>query len=739
MKTLYLNGKWSLRGRDQENSEAKEISIPATVPGCVALDLAEYGYLPKDLFMGMNITKTEDFESYEWWYEKTFNAPIERERVYLVFEGVDTLAEYYLNGKLIGESKNMLISHEFDISDYLIDGENKLTVHISSTALAEHEAKTAIYSIMSWHRANEIAVRRAPHTYGWDIMPRMILPSIWRDVKLEVRNKVFFSQVFFKTDEKSCEVLYEVGGGLSDISGVQIRFFGNCGDSTFDVSKNIGRVKCGRMNLCIKNPKSWWPYGYGDANVYDVTAEIFKDGVLIHEEKHSFGLRSVILDRTDTTNGSDGHFRFIINGKEIMCRGSNWVPLDAFHCRDAERYDRALELVRDIGCNILRCWGGNVYEDHKFYDFCDRNGVMVWQDFTMACHLYPETEDFKAQLYAEAEAVIKKLRNHPSIILWSGDNEIDENLSGFTIPGKNSLTREVLPKAVRMNDVGRPYLASSPYISDAAYCKSAEGLVSPELHIWGPRDYYKSEFYTANKAHFVSETGYHGCPSMNSIKKFITPDKIWPYTDNEEWNLHSTDQNNNPGRVMLMEKQVRQLFGKVPENPEEYITASQISEAEADKYFIERIRVGRPLKSGIIWWNLLDGWPQMSDAVVDYYFEKKLAYGYIKRAQAPFTIAAKDIESWGLTVYACNDTLTEKEGTYKIIDADTDSVLAEGSFSVGENRTAALTKLNIFYSEKKMLIFEWEIDGKREFNHYLCGYPPFDFEKYKSWMRKYNL
>ncbi len=727
-----------LRGKNQETA-TEEIKIPASVPGCVAFDLSDAGYLPQDLFMGMNITKTEDYESYEWWYERTFIAPEERSRVYLVFEGVDTLADYYLNGKLIGNSKNMLTAHEFDISNYLIDGENTLSVHIASTAIAEHEAKTDVYSILTSHHANEIAVRRAPHTYGWDIMPRMILPSIWRDVKIEIRDKVFFNQLFFKSDFGRCEVFYELGGNLSDMCGVEVRFTGECGESKFANTRNVGRVKTGRMQLSIKNPKIWWPYGYGDANVYDVTAEIYKNGELIHTQKSSFGLRSVVLDRTNTTNGNDGQFRFIINGKEIMCRGSNWVPLDAFHCRDAERYDEALELVSDIGCNVLRCWGGNVYEDHKFYDFCDRNGIMVWQDFSMACHFYPETEEFKTELYKEAEFVIRKLRNHPSIILWSGDNEIDQFIATIMPPDGNTLTREVLPKAVRMNDVGRPYLASSPYISDEAYFGQCKGLVSPELHLWGPRDYYKSEFYAGSKAHFVSETGYHGCPSLNSIKKFITPEKVWPYTDNCEWILHSTMQNGMDIRVMLMEKQVRQLFGMVPSDPENYIIASQISQAEADKYFIERIRVGRPVKTGIIWWNLLDGWPQMSDAVVDYYFEKKLAYGYIKRAQAPFTIAAKDIESWGLTVYACNDTFQKKNGKYKITDAETGNLIKEGCFSVGENCTSALCKLNIFYSEKKMLIFEWEIDGEYGYNHYLCGYPPFDFEKYKSWMEKYNL
>ncbi len=739
MKTISLNGLWTLRGRDQEAPETEEISIYASVPGSVALDLAENDYLPRDLYMGENIRKTEKYETFEWWYERVFDAPEERERVYLVFEGVDTIAEYYVNGRLIGKSENMLIPHEFEIGKYLKDGKNTLSVHISSATIANNEADYSVYSMMTWGHANETSVRRAPHTYGWDIMPRMVLPGIWRDVKIEIRDKVYFSQIFFKTNSKSCDVFYELCGRLSDMENLEVCFKGQCRDSVFETRKSVNKRKAERLPIKIPNPKTWWPYGYGEANVYDVTAQIYDNGQLIHEEKTSFGLRSVALDRSDSTDGNSGHFRFIINGVEIMCKGSNWVPLDAFHCRDAQRYDTALALVKDIGCNILRCWGGNVYEDHKFFDFCDRNGIMVWQDFSMACRIYPETEAFKSQLFKEAEAVVRKLRNHPSIILWSGDNEIDEILYSFTTPSNNSLTREVLPKAVRLNDIGRPYLASSPYISDEAYRGRSAGIVAPELHLWGPRDYFKSDYYKNSKAHFVSETGYHGCPSLESIKKFITPERIWPYKNNSEWILHSTDQEGNDSRVMLMEKQVKQLFGKVPVDPENYITASQISQAEADKYFIERMRVSRPRTSGIIWWNLLDGWPQMSDAVVDYYFTKKIAYDYIKRSQAPFTIAASDIANWELTFYACNDTLEKKSGTYRIIDAQSEEILMEKRFSAEPNRSSVIGKLPIFYSEQKMLIIEWATDGERGLNHYLSGFPPFDFEKYKICMEKYGL
>ena len=190
---------------------------------------------------------------------------------------------------------------------------------------------------------------------------------------------------------------------------------------------------------------------------------------------------------------------------------------------------------------------------------------------------------------------------------------------------------------------------------------------------------------------------------------------------------------------MLMEKQIRQLFGFVPTDPDEYVIASQISQAEADTYLIERLRVSRPEKTGIIWWNLLDGWPQMSDAVVDYYFNKKIAYRYIKRSQAPFTIAADEISGWGSYMVACNDTLSEKRGHFTVKDAATDAILHEGDFTAPSNASTRLVKLPLYFSEHKLLIIEWEADGELGFNHYLCGFPPFSLDKYKNIMERYGL
>lgn len=741
MKTISLNGIWKLKGREEGADVSHELTLDARVPGCVQLDLAEGGYLPSDLFLGENITEAEKYEVYEWWYERSFDAPSQRKNVYLVFEGVDCLAEYYLNGIKIGESDNMLIPHEFCIDGALSDGENTLTVHIRSAVLDACNKDYNLKLLYSDMITDARFIRKPAHSYGWDIMPRAVTAGLWRDVRLEARDDIYFTETFVDTEES--RLYYTLNCDVRMLENAEIELVGACGsDSSF-----YGRSRCkkpfGRMNFDIINPKLWFPYGYGEPNVYDGKVRIYVNGDLVHETDISFGIRDVILERRDAIGSDDGQFRFLINGVEIMCRGSNWVPLDAFHSRDAERYERALALVKDIGCNILRCWGGGVYEDHAFYDFCDRNGIMVWQDFAMACVPYPESDEFKHKIEKEATAIIRRLRSHPSIILWAGDNEVDACNQNRYIPHNNSLTRSVLAKCVELNDFTRPYLPSSPYISEDAYRDGQRsqcgGSRLVEDHLWGPRDYFKSDFYKGNKAHFVSETGYHGCPSLESIKRFITPERVWPYHNNPEWILHSSDQNGNDSRVMLMEKQVRQLFGEVPSDPEEYILASQISQAEAKKYFIERIRVGRPQKTGIIWWNLLDGWPQMSDAVVDYYFTKKLAYSYIKRSQAPFVIAADEIVSWELPIYACNDTLIEKRGEFTVKDASDGKVLYSGDFVAKANTSTLLTKLPIYYSEQRILIFEWSIGKERGFNHYLCGYPPFSYKAYKEVMDKYNF
>ena len=747
----YLDGVWNLYYAEQDcfkvahPSDLPKSGIPcvqATVPGNVELDLSKAGILPADLFYGLNILEAEKYETYEWWYTTTFKAE-KLKNLTLHFEAVDCFAEYYVNDTLVYKSDNMFIPQEFDISGVAKEGENTLCVHIRSALIETTNTPTELYSMAgtSWRKEiPSVYARKAPHSYGWDIMPRAISAGIWRSVYVYNKPESDFEQLYLFTSEINDSVA-KIGMAFelrlpNYLVRKPIDLFveGVCGDSTFKTADAVS-FKAGCIWFDVENPKLWWPKGYGEPSLYDVKVTAKIEDEIIAEKTVKVGVRTLKLECSDTTDGVNGYFRFIVNGKEIMAKGSNWVPMDAYHSRDAVRYEKALALVKDVGCNMLRCWGGNVYEDHAFYDFCDQNGILIWQDFSMACHAYPRSEPFLSQLEAEAVCIIKRLRQHTCIALWSGDNECDEATKSTLNPNETQIaTRKVLKDAVYTHDFVRPYLPSSPFYSEQVmHSRAVFEDVLPERHLWGPRDYFKSDFYKNAKAHFVSETGYHGCPSPESVKKIVTPESVWPPC-NKEWYFHSTTQDYSDARVNLMINQIRQLFGvELPETLEEFSLLSQLSQAEAKKFFIERIRNNRPITSGVLWWNLIDGWPQMSDAVVDYFYDKKIAYDYIKISQNPFLICCKENVNCFLPLVACNDTLETQQGFVKVSDGDTDEVLYSGAFSVAENGCKTLCQIPMDYSAKRLLLIEWTANGKTGKNHYVSGMVPFDKEKFKKW------
>jgi beta-mannosidase len=485
----------------------------------------------------------------------------------------------------------------------------------------------------------------------------------------------------------------------------------------------------------------WQPRGYGDPHVYKVKATLMQKDMALSSFDTVLGVRTVELKRTEVTSlDKPGEFKFIINGEPIMCKGSNWVPLDAFHSNDKNRYEEALALFSDTNCNILRCWGGNVYEDHAFFDLCDKYGIMVWQDFSMACTLYPRNTEFYEKMRIEAVSVVRKLRNHPSIVLWAGDNECDYFYASQGIdPNLNYVTREVLKTVVENEDPARPYLPSSPYFSPEAYATGNPSAYMPEDHLWGARDTFKAEFYHSKTVHFISETGYHGCPSKSSMEKFLSPDKLFPYQDNDEWILHCSDAFGEHGcytyRVKLMVDQIREYFGECPDNLDDFILASQINQAEAKKHFIETTRLMKWRRTGIIWWNMIDGWPQFSDAVVDYYFNKKLAYYYIKRVQNPVCIMITEPENWHCEVKISNDTFNSYTGKYRLWDGETKKTITEGGFTSPPNSNTHITNIGVSQGEKRLILIEWEIGSEKSYNHYVLGHAPMELERYKSWLK----
>lgn len=749
MNKLPLMGDWSLTYWDQqldpEGTRAK--AIPARVPGNVELDLMRAGELP-DVFLGTNIKLLRDYEFCAWRYELRFNTPDIPigHSARLRFEGVDCVAEYRLNGVLIGESANALVPHVFDITGAMAAGENLLSVTLFSPILhaagiEQDASETAMY--VNYESLN---IRKAPSQYGWDIMPRAVSAGLWRGVYIEILSPNEIEDVYLATldcDKTRARIAcaYRAHTDAGHYRGLSLKITGSIGGrEEFTVERDI-TFPSGRFVFDIDSPKLWMPRGYGEANVYDINVSLRVDGHEVASHETTLGIRTVKLIRSEVLTGAgDGDFHFEINHVKVFCKGSNWVPADAFHSRDAGRYADMLALFTDTNCNMLRCWGGNVYEDHEFFDICDRYGIMVWQDFAMACGNYPRGERFLGEIGEEAESVIKKLRNHPSIVLWSGDNECDQfavdGSAGYD-PADNRATREVLPRMVKRHDPYRPYLPSSPYISPEAYESGGElNALLPENHLWGPRDYFKGQFYTSSPARFVSEMGYHGCNSISSIKSFISPDKLWPWRENDEWLAHASEHIGPDGayayRIKLMADQIEELFGRQMDNLTDFVLASQISQAEAKKFFIETARAMRWKRSGILWWNMIDGWPQFSDAVVSYDYIKKLAYHYIKRAQADVCLMFSEPDGWHIKLIAANDTLEDASGGYRVWDSDSGATLLEGRYLAPANQSSEVARLRVSHGHQRLLMMEWETNGARQVNHYMLGKPPLPYEKYKE-------
>jgi beta-mannosidase len=361
---------------------------------------------------------------------------------------------------------------------------------------------------------------------------------------------------------------------------------------------------------------------------------------------------------------------------------------------------------------------------------------MVWQDFAMACAIYPQTPEFLEVMRQEAISVVRKLRNHPSLALWSGDNEVDMfyQISGLD-PAHNKITREVLPQVIAQCDPYRPYLPSSPYMSPEVIATGNLKLM-PEEHLWGPRDYFKSRFYTEHAAHFVSEAGYDGCPGLSSLKRFLDDKHLWPWQNNPWWALHSTDMTFDPYENHVLANEEKELFGVTPDKLEDFILSTQITEAEATKFFVEMTRLNKWRSTGLIWWNVMDGWPQLNDSVVDYYFNKKLAYYYIRRVQQPVCVMVDEPKEWHSRVVVGNDSREDAAGHYRIWDADSGETLLEGDYQTKANENLDLGTIPVFHSGKRLFLMEWTANGKKYANHFLQGFPPFSLDQYKSWLSK---
>jgi len=766
---ISLNGKWKLYYHPDDSAQpvtpddllsADWPFVSATVPGNTELDLLTAGLI-RNPETGNNIYELRKYEAYCWWYAREFDSPPCKpgEKIDLVFDGIDCFGTIWLNNTLLGKTSDMFISHRFDISKLLNpNGKNALYVKIDPAVKeGQHILQGVIGSRMD-NAAEFTGIRKAPHMYGWDIMPRLVSAGLWRDVHIYIIKPTHFEQVYWMTNsvdvpQKKAELVldWQFSSDLQTIDGLTMEV------SVEKDSKSIFRNSfplyntCSRKTIELNNVDFWWPRGYGEPALYDAALRITdKKGTILDQRKQRIGIRTADLIHSDiTTPESPGEFVFVVNGVKIFARGTNWVPLDAFHSRDKDHLKDAIGMICDLNCNMIRCWGGNVYEDTKFFDLCDENGLMVWQDFAMACSVTPQSSEFAETMRKEAIQVVLKLRQHPSLVLWSGDNENDQSVKWtfrkLIDPNQNIITRKILPGVIWEFDPLRPYIPSSPYYSEEAFRRGTDDVL-PEVHLWGPRGYYKAPFYTATNAHFVSEIGYHGCPNLSSLEKMFDPGFVYPWTKdghwNDEWQTKAVrshpESTATEFRNDLMIKQVYALFGDTIRDLDKFIFASQAVQAEAMKYFVELWRMDKFRKTGIIWWNFRDGWPIISDAVVDYYNSKKLAYYYIRQVQHNACVMIGDPVAGKDPVVAVNDTRTEKKGTVTVRDADNGTIMFSGSFTIPVNGKTVIGYIPES-KDQAMWLIEYTIDNERYTNHYLAGTPPFRLADYQRWFKKLGI
>ncbi len=712
---LTLDGEWRLQHLADGEGERAGAHLPdhddsawlrASVPGQVHADLMAAGEI-ENPFFGLNYEKCLWVEEKEWWYRRTFtptHAELPGRRIELRFEGLDTFATVYLNGEEIGRSRNMWVPAVFDVTDKLKwDEPNTLAVRLQSPfeAVKPDMAADDTPDVNAFFSPKErVYARKAQMSLGWDISPRLVSVGIWRPVKLVAVPDIAIRD-FWAWTESATEAKATIRFQLSlenltdDRLEAACELQAECGESSLSCTESISlgpgcEIVAGSIE--IEEPRLWWPHEMGEPNLYRGTVSIKANGETVDARPLSIGVRTIDLV-TKCPDTAENRFYFAVNGIPCFIRGTNWIPTDAVFARVTEERLRAvLELCRDCHCNMVRLWGGGIYEDPAFYSLCDEMGIMVWQDFMFACGLYPQSDDFLQQVRDEAAWVVKALRGHPCLALWAGDNEND-CAYGWSGDGegylKNRIAREVLPEVVADLDPTRPYIPSSPFNPSGR--GDPQSPDEGDVHLWDHSIRPRHPMYSEDRSKFISEIGRICAANLTSTKRFLAPEDQWPHA-NKAWEHHvGTIPTTDFERRQKTDLGVRNLIGRDAESLEEYIAASQYMQAWCLGEWMERARRRKFECGGILWWNIFDNWPQHVDAVVDYYFGKKVGFRAVQRASQPLlpSVCRNDdvFEVWLL-----NDCLSPSSGmvTVSVVDLNGLSYIAHADHVSVEPNTSAI-------------------------------------------------
>ncbi|MCL6637079.1 MAG: glycoside hydrolase family 2 protein [Alicyclobacillus sp.] len=657
-----------------------DTGLPLDVPGDVHTTLTVHGHLAHPFF-GRNAEACRWVEDEVWWFRTTFDAsplwsgqaglpaPL-TECIELVCEGLDTMATVYLNGLELGRSDNMFVPFVADVTPYVQHGANVLAIRFDPPATHTRSKDLRLWSAFSRERP---WLRKCQRDFGWDWCPRLPAIGIWRPVRLQRRPRQRWRDVYAWTaalTEQLAEVRVQVAAaGMAATqtvrASVQLRADGRViATATVQPLPAHGTT----LTLHVPQPRRWWTHDLGEPYLYTLEAQLWVDGQCADTYRCSLGLRTLRL-RTESEQGKPA-FAFELNGVPLFAKGANWIPVDSFHAAVPDsRVQHLLQLAVEANMNMLRVWGGGLYERDAFYEACDRLGLLVWQDFLFACALYPDfNREFVASVQAEVAANVRRLRNHPCLALWCGNNENDWLYELQAASGQlhspfygARLYHEHLPRWLAELDPQRPYWPSSPYGGN-----DHNDMAAGDHHNWQvwhghvyPRRFGEKErleqtpagvsyrHYAHCTALFVSEYGIQSAPHLSTLR-------TWLPADVHDWRHPEVAFRNKDPQPQKLELTLLGSTG-LPDSLEAFVLLTQFAQAEGLKFGSEHFRRQGATQGALIW-QLNDCWPGITWSLIDYHRLPKAAYYAVRRSFAPRLLSLAPTDNdW--TLWLVNDTL----------------------------------------------------------------------------------
>ena len=649
LRRRLLHDGWTVTPGDGPHGKDRLARVPAIVPGCVHTDRLAAELLD-DPFADDNESAQRWIGQTDWTYQTRFDAdPDGCDRHDLVFEGLDTVADVRLNGNLVLSARNQHRSHRVDVTGLLRGDDNDLEVSFTSPVRWANAQSAVLGARPRPYPLPYEAIRKSASSFGWDWGIHTATSGIWRPVALE-------SWSIARIDSMRLDARPDDAGGGTLRADILIERAHPEAELAVSVDL-LGQhrhevIPAGQDSVLIEIPiervRRWWPVGYGEQVLYDVGIELLHDGTALDSRRRRVGFRTVHWDTSADAHGTG--FTLHVNDRPVLVKGVNWIPDDALVTRVTDhQYRRRLEQARDAHVNLVRVWGGGIYESEAFYDACDEMGLLTWQDFLFACAAYPEEEPVRSEVEAEAREQIVRLSGHASLVLLCGNNE---NLMGHDDWGwQRSLDGatwgahyyfDLLPRLVAELAPGTPYIPGSPYHPDGG--RANDERHGP-VHLWEQWNTDDWRTYRQQAPRFVAEFGWQGPPAWSTLTDAVHDAPLTPESPGMLVHQKAAD-----GNIKLRDGLLAHL--PVPREMADWHWAMQWNQAAAIRFALGHFR-STGITSGTIVWQLNDCWPVTSWSAIDSAGRCKPVWHALQQAYAPREIV---IDEDAHTATLLNDT-----------------------------------------------------------------------------------